>query len=278
MSRLIRLEKNALKCTWSPIDCLPRPHNDWCNYPTFHGRPAQNDPHRRNESHHPSSSILESWNIWALGRVEDRPIDPPAFPDVLCLELVLHMAYVAPISKYIALWTNFKLEFNDYNGALFDIQARSLNNLVYWLAQIVGSLFMGFVLDQKKFSRRTRAFSGWTLLFAMVWVVHIWAYFYQRFVCLPVLFRFGFKSPSSSGITLGNLCHLTHPNSTFTAMDMLLKSGFTFFAVFWMPCGKSRLTGSWAPCPMIPQNSLTSLGCVSGIVVLFGCAIEMRIR
>jgi len=71
-------------------------------------------------------------------------------------------------------------QFNDYNGALFDIQARSLNNLVYWLSQIVSSLFMGLILDQKNFSRRKRAFSGWSLLFAMVWVVHIWAYFYQR--------------------------------------------------------------------------------------------------
>jgi exosortase/archaeosortase len=41
---------------------------------------------------------------------------------------------------------------------------------------------MGFILDQKKFSRRKRAFSGWTLLFGMVWAVHIWAYFYQKFV------------------------------------------------------------------------------------------------
>lgn len=71
-------------------------------------------------------------------------------------------------------------QFNDYNGALFDIQARSLNNLVYWLAQIIGSLFMGLILDQKKFSRRKRAFSSWGLLFTMVWVIHIWAYFYQR--------------------------------------------------------------------------------------------------
>ena len=78
--------------------------------------------------------------------------------------------------------TNFKSEFNDYNGAIFNIQARSLNNLVYWLAQVVGSLFMGFILDQKKFRRRMRAFSGWSLLFIMVWVVHIWAYFYQRFL------------------------------------------------------------------------------------------------
>ena len=57
--------------------------------------------------------------------------------------------------------------------------------------------------------------------------------------------------------------------SISTAMDMLLlKPGFTFFAVFWMPCGKSPLFGSWAPCPTIPRNSLILLGCVSGMVAL----------
>jgi hypothetical protein len=51
-------------------------------------------------------------------------------------------------------------------------------------------------------------------------------------------------------------------------MDILLKSGFTSFAVFWMPCGKSPLTGLWAPCPTIRRNLLTLLDCVSRMVVL----------
>jgi hypothetical protein len=71
-------------------------------------------------------------------------------------------------------------EFNDYNAALFNIRARSLNSFLYWSSQIIGSVFIGFVLDQKGIRRRVRAFTGWTILFAMVWVVHIWAYFYQK--------------------------------------------------------------------------------------------------
>ncbi|KAG6853534.1 hypothetical protein C0991_003454, partial [Blastosporella zonata] len=70
--------------------------------------------------------------------------------------------------------------FNEYNNALFNIRARSLNNLVYWLAQIVGSISIGFLLDQPTITRRTRAFSGWAILFIMVFVVHIWAFFYQK--------------------------------------------------------------------------------------------------
>ncbi|KAL5518430.1 hypothetical protein ACEPAH_112 [Sanghuangporus vaninii] len=71
-------------------------------------------------------------------------------------------------------------QFNDYNGALFTIRARSLNNLVYWLTQMVGSVAIGKILDFKHLSRRFRAFLGWLLLFVIVFVVHIWGYFYQR--------------------------------------------------------------------------------------------------
>ncbi|KAG5339735.1 UN protein [Termitomyces sp. T112] len=71
-------------------------------------------------------------------------------------------------------------QFNDYNGAIFNIRARALNNLVYWTAQIVGSVAIGRLLDQPKLSRRVRAFSGWAVLFVCVFFVHIWAYFYQK--------------------------------------------------------------------------------------------------
>ena len=74
------------------------------------------------------------------------------------------------------------LEFNAYNGYLFNIQARSLNNLVYWIAQIIGSVLIGFLLDHKAIKRRARAFVGWSVLFVVVFAVHIWAYFYQKYV------------------------------------------------------------------------------------------------
>jgi hypothetical protein len=73
-------------------------------------------------------------------------------------------------------------EFNAYNFYLFDVKARSLNNLVYWIAQILGSVIMAFILDQKRIRRRVRAFAGWGILFALVWALHIWAYFYQKCV------------------------------------------------------------------------------------------------
>jgi hypothetical protein len=71
-------------------------------------------------------------------------------------------------------------QFNDYNGAIFNIRARALNNLVYWIAQIIGSVAIGQLLDQKNLTRRMRAFTGWTVLFLFVFLVHIWAFFYQK--------------------------------------------------------------------------------------------------
>ncbi|PPQ99598.1 hypothetical protein CVT24_005174 [Panaeolus cyanescens] len=71
-------------------------------------------------------------------------------------------------------------QFNDFNDAFFNIRARSLNNLVYWLSQMVGSIAIGALLDRGSISRRARAFSGWVVLFVMVFVVHIWGFFYQR--------------------------------------------------------------------------------------------------
>ncbi|KAG6335975.1 hypothetical protein ID866_3128 [Astraeus odoratus] len=79
-------------------------------------------------------------------------------------------------SNYFYTW-----QFNDYNGAIFTIRARGLNNFVYWTSQILGSIFIGYIiLDKKSLGRRVRAFAGWTIVFLMVFIVHIWAYFYQK--------------------------------------------------------------------------------------------------
>ncbi|EGO03433.1 hypothetical protein SERLA73DRAFT_69300 [Serpula lacrymans var. lacrymans S7.3] len=83
-------------------------------------------------------------------------------------------------SNYFYTW-----QFDDYNGALFNIRTRSLNNLVYWSSQILGSIAIGFVLDTPRLRRRVRAFSGWAILFVMVFAVHGWAYYYQKFAYRP---------------------------------------------------------------------------------------------
>lgn len=115
-------------------------------------------------------------------------MDSVAVPHVLRIQLLLYLVSVfhRPSATVLLLSetdsSHFGMTvFNDYNGAIFTIRARGLNNFVYWTAQIFGSLFMGHVvLDQKRYRRRVRALVGWALVFAMVFVVHTWAYFYQR--------------------------------------------------------------------------------------------------
>ena len=127
---------------------------------------------------------MESGNLRTVVDSQNRPKDYPSFPNVPGFQLVLHMASVLSFlcTQRAYLIGVRSAEFNEYNDALFNIRARSLNNLVYWLSQIVGSISIGFLLDQQTISRRVRAFSGWTVLLAMVFIVHIWGFFYQKFV------------------------------------------------------------------------------------------------
>ncbi|THG97892.1 hypothetical protein EW026_g4204 [Hermanssonia centrifuga] len=108
---------------------------------------------------HPSWKT-EFWGLWVALRTDPYII------------LLFPMFFA---SNWFYTW-----QFNDFNGAIFNIRARSLNNLVYWLAQIIGSVSIGFLLDQHRLSRRLRAFSAWCVLLVMVFVVHVWAYFYQK--------------------------------------------------------------------------------------------------
>uniref|UniRef100_A0A0C9RT92 TSA: Wollemia nobilis Ref_Wollemi_Transcript_14048_1593 transcribed RNA sequence n=1 Tax=Wollemia nobilis TaxID=56998 RepID=A0A0C9RT92_9CONI len=51
-------------------------------------------------------------------------------------------------------------QFNNVNGLLFNVRTRGLNNAFYWLAQILGSAAIGYVLDSSFKSRRKRGYVG----------------------------------------------------------------------------------------------------------------------
>ncbi|OAX33851.1 hypothetical protein K503DRAFT_487990 [Rhizopogon vinicolor AM-OR11-026] len=90
-----------------------------------------------------------------------------------CIILLFPMFFA---SNYFNTW-----QYNDYNGAIFSIRARCLNNVMSWTSQIFGSILIGyFILDRRKLRRRIRAFYGWLLVFFFIFVVHVWAYFYQK--------------------------------------------------------------------------------------------------
>ncbi|EJD04544.1 MFS general substrate transporter [Fomitiporia mediterranea MF3/22] len=119
----------------------------------------------RSDGSRVSTPVRASWKTVLLGIYVTLKEDPAIF-------LLFPMFFA---SNWFYTW-----QFNDYNGALFTIRARSLNNLMYWLVQMIGSVAIGRVLDTKRLTRRVRAFAGWMMLLVIVFVVHVWGFFYQR--------------------------------------------------------------------------------------------------
>ncbi|RCH85645.1 hypothetical protein CU097_008604 [Rhizopus azygosporus] len=75
----------------------------------------------------------------------------------------------------------YTYQFNVYNGPNFmSIRARALNNLLYWLFQIIGAGLFGTFLDYQRIgSRRTRAFAGCTITLIVILALWIGAFVIQ---------------------------------------------------------------------------------------------------
>ncbi|KAF4591853.1 MFS transporter [Ophiocordyceps camponoti-floridani] len=71
----------------------------------------------------------------------------------------------------------YSYQQNSVNGDTFNIHTRSLNGAFYWLAQMVGGLFIGLILDLPCLGRRGRARLGWAIAF--VFGLIIWGGGYQ---------------------------------------------------------------------------------------------------
>nr|GMD02382.1 UNC93-like protein 1 [Ipomoea batatas]GMD20484.1 UNC93-like protein 1 [Ipomoea batatas]GME09647.1 UNC93-like protein 1 [Ipomoea batatas] len=54
----------------------------------------------------------------------------------------------------------YTYQFNNVNGVLFNLRTRGLNTVFYFAAQMIGSVFIGFVMDSSFKRRRTRGLVG----------------------------------------------------------------------------------------------------------------------
>jgi MFS family permease len=74
----------------------------------------------------------------------------------------------------------YSYQQNVVNGFTFNIRTRSLNGALYWIAQMLGGLLIGVLLDLPFLSRPNRAKLGWVVLF--VCGMSIWGggYAFQR--------------------------------------------------------------------------------------------------
>ncbi|GAA0157825.1 hypothetical protein LIER_38524 [Lithospermum erythrorhizon] len=62
-----------------------------------------------------------------------------------------------------AAWASnffYTYQFNNVNGALFNLRTRGLNNVFYWGAQMIGSVLVGHIMDFSFKSRKVRGLVG----------------------------------------------------------------------------------------------------------------------
>lgn len=75
-----------------------------------------------------------------------------------------------------AAWASnffYSYQFNNVNGALFNLRTRGLNNVFYWGAQMIGSVFIGYIMDFSFKSRKTRGLVGITVVAVLgtgIWI------------------------------------------------------------------------------------------------------------
>lgn len=60
---------------------------------------------------------------------------------------------------------------NGLNGTMFNIRTRALNGLLYWLAQIISALIVGYALDYQGIRRSLRAKISFAVLFTLTMVI-----------------------------------------------------------------------------------------------------------
>lgn len=58
----------------------------------------------------------------------------------------------------------YSYQQNNVNGLTFNIRTRSLNSALYWMAQMLGGMLIGFLLDMPWLERPGRARLGWAFL------------------------------------------------------------------------------------------------------------------
>lgn len=74
----------------------------------------------------------------------------------------------------------YSYQQNVVNGFTFNIRTRSLNSALYWIAQMLGGLLIGLLLDLPMLSRSNRARLGWVVLMATGMAIWGGGYKFQK--------------------------------------------------------------------------------------------------
>lgn len=65
----------------------------------------------------------------------------------------------------------YTYQTNDMNGGQFNTRTRTLNNVLYWLAQIFGAIIFGYALDVSRIRRSVRAKIAWVTLVVLTFII-----------------------------------------------------------------------------------------------------------
>lgn len=74
----------------------------------------------------------------------------------------------------------YTYQFNVVNLQRFTLRTRSLNGVLYYIAQIIGAYIFGYALDSKFVARRTRAKFGILALFVLTFAIWGGGYAFQK--------------------------------------------------------------------------------------------------
>lgn len=74
----------------------------------------------------------------------------------------------------------YTYQTNDMNAAFFNTRTRSLNNVLYWAAQIFGAVLFGYALDFGTIRRSVRARASFAVLFLLTFVVWGGGYAWEK--------------------------------------------------------------------------------------------------
>ncbi|KAI1759071.1 MFS general substrate transporter [Hypoxylon sp. FL1150] len=87
---------------------------------------------------------------------------------------------VALFPMFFASNIFYTYQQNGLNGAHFNLRTRSLNNLLYWLAQIFGAVLVGYSMDIPSIRRSLRAKISFGVLFSLTFIIWGGGYAFQR--------------------------------------------------------------------------------------------------
>ncbi|GAW20339.1 hypothetical protein ANO14919_098430 [Xylariales sp. No.14919] len=83
---------------------------------------------------------------------------------VMAVQTMTKWRVVCMIPLFYSANVFYSYQQNEVNGRTFNIRTRSLNGALYWIAQMLGGLIIGLILDMPWFSRSMRARIGWAVV------------------------------------------------------------------------------------------------------------------